>query len=421
MRKFSHCQNSKTGCFGAIFTVTILGFSTPDSGGLSTRPRVRFQLLHLQRHTLSPPNQTMSSSSSAVMFQNLPELSLLSLFHSLPLHYLLHIDEVCSDWVRLKTEALRERKELIIVKDKSDLNELKHPNNRFYHKIYDIMLCNMKNEKDGSPYHKLIVCLDQHALYTKSISPVMFDQITKLLPKLKVLRISRSNCSFSELEQVTQLLTFYRYQLVEVTIIFCLHNKKQIWKNSDHNSEFTMFFSALNNMTVLTNLKLCLGLSQFSYKYDFDLTALSRLKTFNLGCGFDKENVFNQLKQYAEGNEQFEVLHSQFGMYVNEAISFGPRVSSAMKSVEIYEKLFLTRNFDMFKRFAQQCVNLQFLQIELADVSIFQLTETLALSCKKIVFLFVSVKYNDELAISVLENNQPMDMLPVLPSVKVLR
>ncbi len=355
------------------------------------------------------------------MFQNLPELSLLSLFHSLPLHYLLHIDEVCSDWVRLKTEALCERKELIIVEDKFDLKKFTQPNNSFYYDVFDKLHCNVKNEKDGSPYYKLRVCLDQHALYAKLISPIMSDQITKLLPKLKVLRIFRPICSFSELEQIIQLLTFYRHQLIEVTIIFSLYNKKRKWENSDYTSKFTMFFSALNNMTVLTSLKLSMGGTQYSYKYDFDLNVLSRLKTFNLNYGFEKKNVVNQLKQYAEGNKRIEILHLLFDIHLNDALSFGPRVSSAMKSVHLYEKLSLTQNFENFKRFAQQFVNLQFLRVELADVSFAQLTEALALSCKKIVYLFVFVKYNNEIDISALENNQPMDMLPVLPSIKVLR
>ncbi|KAH9409133.1 hypothetical protein TYRP_011411 [Tyrophagus putrescentiae] len=158
----------------------------------------------------SPPQP---SSLSTVMLQDLPELSLLSLFHSLPLHYLLHIDEVCSDWGRLKTDALRQRKELIIVNDEIHLEQLEWPDNGLFWSAFDRHLVKVTNEEYGSPYIKLKTGLDQHALVATSITPVMCDQITTLMPKLKVLRILKFFGTLRELEQINRLLAFYRDQL----------------------------------------------------------------------------------------------------------------------------------------------------------------------------------------------------------------
>ena len=154
------------------------------------------------------------------MLQDLPELSLLSLFHSLPLHYLLHIDEVCSDWGRLKTEALRQRKELIIVNNELNLDSLKWPDNGLFWNTFDKHLVQMTNEEDGSPYIKLKTGLDRHVLVANSITPVMCDQITTLMPKLKVLRIFKFFSIDRDLEQINRLLAFYRDQLVELTFCF---------------------------------------------------------------------------------------------------------------------------------------------------------------------------------------------------------
>lgn len=356
------------------------------------------------------------------MFQDLPELSLLSLFHSLPLHYLLHIDEVCRDWSRLKTEALRQRKELIIVSHEIHLDPLKWPDNGLFWSIFDRHLAQVKNEEDGSPYIKLKTGLDRHVLPAYSITLFIFDQITTLMPKLKVLRIIQFDCTFSELKQINRLLTFYRSQLVELTLCFQ-------WGIGDiilEENPFTPLFSALNSMTVLKSLKLFLSPpynpligSRVSIAIA-DLSVLIRLKIVVLYCGRELFNLSNQLKKYAEENERLEKLFFPYTLTLNKFLAFGPRVSAAMRDVRLQGHFSATLNYDNFQRFAQQYANLQRLEVPFVNVLFVQLTEALAISCKKLAYLNVKTKY-DEMAVSELKNNQPLDGLPVLPSLKVLK
>ncbi len=350
------------------------------------------------------------------MFQDLPELSLLSLFHSLPLHYLLHIDEVCSDWGRLKTDALRQRKELIIVNDEIHLEQLEWPDNGLFWSAFDRHLVKVTNEEYGSPYIKLKTGLDQHALVANSITPVMCDQITTLMPKLKVLRILKFFGTLRELEQINRLLAFYRDQLVELTICF------QLWTSDiivEKNALMSLF-STINSMTVLKSLKLFLCPPSNLLKFQIDLSVLSRLKIVVLDCNIRKTIYFNQLKKYAEGNKCLEKLYFPFALTPNEFLAFGPRVSAAMRDVRFRGHFSATLNYDNFQRFAQQYANLQRLEVPFVNVSFVQLTEALATSCKKLAYLIVRTTY-DEMAVSELENNQPLDGLPVLPSLKVLK
>ncbi|KAH9406490.1 hypothetical protein TYRP_013470 [Tyrophagus putrescentiae] len=238
-------------------------------------------------------------SSSTVMIQHLPELSLLSLFHSLPLHYLLHIDEVCSDWGKLKLEALRQRKELVIVEEKYFLDKFEWPNNGLFWNPFDKLIDLVKNE-DGSPYIKRKVGLDNHTLFVNSITCGIADQITRLMPKLKALRIYYYYLNRKELEQINRLLTFYRHQLVEVNICFQgeIRSSETLLKS---------LFLILKSMTALKILNLDLNPLHSEYLISADLSVLSRLEIVILK-GIEETCFFNQLKQYAEGNERLKIL-----------------------------------------------------------------------------------------------------------------
>ena len=172
-------------------------------------------------------------------------------------------------------------------------------------------------------------------------------------------------------------------------------------------------------MTVLESLKLFLCPPSDPLKLQIDLSVLSRLKIVVLDCYIGVTIYFNQLKKYAEGNKCLEKLYFPFTLPLNEFLAFGPRVSGAMRDVRLCENFSATLNYENFQRFTQQYANLQRLVVPFVNVSFVQLTEALATSCKKLAYLSVRTEY-DELAVSELENSQPLDGLPVLPSLKVL-
>ena len=347
------------------------------------------------------------------MIQHLPELSLLSLFHSLPLHYLLHIDEVCSDWGKLKLEALRQRKELVIVEEKYFLDKFEWPNNGLFWNPFDKLIDLVKNE-DGSPYIKRKVGLDNHTLFVNSITCGIADQITRLMPKLKALRIYYYYLNRKELEQINRLLTFYRHQLVEVNICFQgeIRSSETLLKS---------LFLILKSMTALKILNLDFNPLHSEYLISADLSVLSRLEIVILK-GIEETCFFNQLKQYAEGNERLKILYFIFPFKpLNEYLALGPRVSAAVRDVRFTEtNPHATFNYDNFKRFTQQYINLQHLRVWFDNISLVQLTKALATSCKKLVCLTVKSRF-DEMALSELENSLPVDLLPVLPSLKILK
>lgn len=351
--------------------------------------------------------------------EDLPDLTVLTIFDNLPLLDLFHIDEVCVCWQQLKSAALARRKHLIIVSNESHLECLEDPDGGF-----DLFRF-VKND-DGSPYRKIKVRLDRHALYAIEITPMMVDKIIEKMPNLKVIRIIYTDCNFNELWKVKYLLHHYRHQLVEVTIWF--------WDNSE-NEYFEVFYSAFKSMVVslihtLNNMKNLKSLdfniqsfSNLSVPISVDLSIAKRLKklsvrTFGI-TGEDVNDSFllkKTLEQYCETNENLEALYLENPMPLETALLYGPRVSSATKLVNI-EYPVTSKDYKTFKKVGRQFANLQFLLIDIADVSIAKIAKALA-PCRELVHLTVYANANEHPGI--LANEVKPDKLTVLPSVKAL-
>ncbi len=364
-----------------------------------------------------------SSTSSAVSTANifdLPQVPLLTTFDNIPLLNLLHIDEVCQDWAKLKKAALLRREQLVLVHDETDLEE--YYNIPFFSSSY---LRKVMND-DGSPYIKVRVRLDRHALYHSWITPTMVDKIIKLMPNLKVLRIVHRSGTTTELWKIKFLLQYYSHQLEEVNIVFdnCLieYPEELDFIRDDYKSLFPSIFCTLNSMTALHTLELCIVLSDdLAMPMKLDLSVARQLKTMNIETyGFIDEDdvgidVLKHCKPYLEENKVLQTLYTCNLLSLDNLLTFGPRVSAALKMLSILGILTLDYLYEDFQKFAQKYSHIEDLSIAVVEVPIVQVAKAL-LSCKALVHLSIDfAQMSGEVPLF-----EDTSDLPVLPSVKSL-
>lgn len=354
--------------------------------------------------------------------QELPELALLTIFDNIPLLDLIHIDEVCVRFGELKSAALNRRKHLIIVNDESDLKALDNPNNSFD------MLRSVKND-DGSPFCKIKVRLDRHALYASEITPLLLDNIVEKLPNLKVIRVIQLDGSYNELWKIKYLLQQYRTQLVDVTVWFWgnFNNEDLDVVRNGFKSMFVSLMHTLNSMKALTGLQLNFQTPMaLKVSIPFELSIASRLKVLNVRTyGFSGADVSDSLvleqtfKQYCEINESLEEVYMENPMQLATALSYGPRVSAAIREVHLDNHL-LAADCENFKKFGAQYFNIIDLTISVATISMDKIAKALA-PCTQLVHLALNANFDEGQGPVVPANKTKPDKLTVLPNVKSLR
>ncbi|KAH9409005.1 hypothetical protein TYRP_011278 [Tyrophagus putrescentiae] len=364
--------------------------------------------------TTTTTTMTTTTTTTTTTIQDLPELTLLTLFDKLTLSELLHIDEVCKDWGgQLKREAHLRRKHLVIVKDKTDMLVLERANNcvnslspKMLHHVRKFEGDEKKEDKEndnrGRWTHnfRLLVRLDRHALFTANLTPSRVDGLIRHLPNLTTLRIVRYTGSLEELRQIIRLLTAFAHQLLEVTLVFFGHYpqppaaEEVVVERDQHYRflrQFTLLFGALNRLPALRSLKLLLeGPFTLSGPLRFiDLGDLcARLTTFNLYAG-TLVDVASLLKQFAERSPCLQELLCIDRLDLETLLSFGPRVVAAMRQAYIEDCLSYEEHFADLGRFGLRYAHLQELTVHLDGLSIWQLAQALAPSCKALVSLLI--------------------------------
>ncbi len=382
--------------------------------------------------------------------QDLPELTLLALFDQLTMSELLHIDEVCKDWGgRLKREALLRRKHLFIGEDPIDLMVL-DPANTYVDSLSQRMLDHVrkfeveeKEEDKENDNRGRWMRLDRHALFTATLTPHRVDGIIRHLPNLTTLHIVRPAGSLEELQQIIRLLTAFAHQLLEVTLIFSGHypqpppaaEEEPVVERDQHYCflrQFTLLFRALNRLPALRSLKLLLeGRFTLSGPLRFiDLGDLcARLTTFNLYAG-TLVDVASLLKQFAEPSRRLQELRCVDPLDLETHLSFGPRVAAAMRQACVEDGLSYEEHFADLGRFGLRYAHLQELTVHLDGLTIWQLAQALAPSCKALVSLHIWDEEEEEEEEMKVEGNDgppppaPENQCrqpPVMPSLKALQ
>lgn len=331
---------------------------------------------------------------------DLPDVAMLTIFDNLPLLDLLHIDEVCTKWENLKSSAFIRRKHLYIVPYAEALASLENPECSFG------MLQLAKNH-DGSPSYPGKVRLDRHAFYTRIITHQMLDKIIEMMPNLKVIRILQWFNNMNELWKLKFLLHNYRKSLVSLTLWFWSNdgeyedpsedNNILIHRDEDIKASFTSLFHTLNGLKALKSLELNVQApSYMKLRVPLNLTIASQLKLFNIRTFFfwnevdsDSLAIMDTLLKHAEQSEQLEevVLHNQIEQ--KNALSFGPRLSSAFKELRLNDTI-SKENLKEFKKVAQQFVNVKDLSICLGNVSASSIAKALS-PLKNLIHLSMSI------------------------------
>ncbi|KAH9407249.1 hypothetical protein TYRP_012799 [Tyrophagus putrescentiae] len=382
----------------------------------------------------SANNKTSSSSSvpaSKTTILDLPQKLLLLIFDNIPLTHLRSIDEVCRAWAVLKVEALRRREQLFLVYDDYDLMVTATPN------FLDPSLSLVKND-DGSNYFKFDESLTRHTFYIDSqISSIMVDKVVELFPNLKELTISQTLGSVAELWKIKFLLHHYRLQLEHVNIRFISERADDLEGTdlnsvrAEYQSLFASLFTTLNSMTALATLQMKLTLNEgLKAPIKVDLSVASQLKKLTVYTdGFsgtddlDVDALQDTYEQYAEESEQLQALYTANPLSLDCILYFGPRVSLALRLLNIMDEL-TEELYEDFEDLFYQCPNIEDLFIGLLGVSITRLVQALAPNCKNLVRLGIQIWDSEEEADGCavqLKDASPVDQLPVLPSVKSLR
>ena len=422
-------------------------------------------------------SKTSSSSTfptSTTTILDLPQLPLLTIFDNIPLPNLLHIDEVCRAWQKLKEPALGRRHQLIITSGKADLALLASQNlDSQQHSLLGMIF--EENGPQRLMHHQMR--LDRHALFigrSRSLQKAAtLDRLLRLLPNLKVFRYVQQNGSNQELLKVTQLLDHYRHQLVKVTIWFWGELSFTGGERNRSEQMFTLLMTSLNQLTALRSLELNFqplpgcpvvlndhqlaahslpdvvgrlkwlkfntrlefdGLSEPGYVSDARLLSqvLFRMRDEKGGGGGDKvvaaassKSKQKQRKQKQQKQKQQKKKQEDLELYVTGTpltmrtlISLGPGpVASGLRTVEI-DGIFSAASAVEYKalaRLARQSPHLQALTVHVKSFSIHRLVESLA-SLTELVYLYIFCRP---------ANNPPprtvnISKLPVLSSVKKL-
>ena len=382
----------------------------------------------------STNNKTSSSSSvpaSKTTILDLPQKLLLLIFDNIPLTHLRSIDEVCRAWAVLKVEALRRREQLFLVYDDYDLMVTATPN------FLDPSLSLVKND-DGSNYFKFDESLTRHTFYIDSqISSIMVDKVVELFPNLKELTISQTLGTVAELWKIKFLLHHYRLQLEHVNIRFISERADDLEGTdlnsvrAEYQSLFASLFTTLNSMTALATLQMKLTLNEgLKAPIKVDLSVASQLKKLTVYTdGFsgtddlDVDALQDTYEQYAEESEQLQALYTANPLSLDCILYFGPRVSLALRLLNIMDEL-TEELYEDFEDLFYQCPNIEDLFIGLLGVSITRLVQALAPNCKNLVRLGIQIWDSEEEADGCavqLKDASPVDQLPVLSSVKSLR
>ncbi len=367
---------------------------------------------------------------SASSITTIPTLSQLTIFDKLPLHRLLHIDEVCRAWGGdVKLAALARRKKLVIVQNKKDLKNLKLP------PYSDCDLFRLVKEDDGSPYKGLRLGLDHHALILKDLLtlPTM-AMLTWCLPNLKVIRIVQKSANYSMLLSISSLLDRYRHKLTELTVKVYFNEvlpEDFVKKNEAQTAAsnfFNSFCQSLNSLTALTSLELRLKAKHYVLQLPLavlanapDLAAvIGRLKSLCLRLDCFEENPYHSqsgtlLCQYIEANKQ---LNSFYCSNMDGNSPYRSLVTAAWQKVSIHY-------FSSFNEAAALQTLPQYSSLLELDVtydidysSMLLLMRTLATSgaCHSLIHVnFWEIWFQSE------DQYLSKCHLPVLPSVKVLR
>ncbi len=201
-----------------------------------------------------------TSTTTTASISDYPQLPLLDIFGYVPLVDLLHIDEVCRAWQKLKPAACSQRRHLIIANDQTSLQLIDKPDLE-YHKEVGLTV----GETD-LPFQKPKVRPDLNYFFIghSRLLQATLDRLLELLPNLKVFRLVQQHGSHEELSKVNQLLAHYRHQLVEVKICFkgaanVIQRRESSRVEVLQHSYRLMFLSlmaSLNRLTALRSLKL---------------------------------------------------------------------------------------------------------------------------------------------------------------------
>ena len=396
------------------------------------------------------------NTSTTASISDLPQLPLLTIFDYIPLRNLLHIDEVCRAWQKLKPEACSRRRHLIIANGETDLETLQPSC------IESIRLPRLDGEETNSSYLKPKVRFDYNALFIGHSRPlqVTLYKLLELMPNLTVFHLVQQHGSSKELSKVNQLLAHYRHQLVEVTIWFWGELTDDEQTHAEAQLTFQQMFlslmTSLNRLTALRSLHVnfqsppncpvvlddrqlanhCLSdvvgrltclkfrtrleLSNSNNSFAADARLLEQI-LFRMrdGEGADKAVVGEsaKLKQQPKKQKNLELYVSGTPLTLRTLISLGPGpVAAGLRTVEIggvfsaYKKA----EYKALARFARQSPHLQALTIHVKSSSIHRLVESLV-SLQELVYLNICC-----LQVFSPPENVNIDQLPVLPSVKLL-
>ncbi len=411
------------------------------------------------------------TNTSTASISDYPELPLLTIFDYVPLRNLLHIDEVCRAWQKLKPEACSRRRHLIIANDQTDLQLIDKPDLEYHRELGLIV-----GETDlPFPKPKVRPDLNYFFIGHSRLLQATLDRLLELLPNLKVFRLVQLHGSHEELSKVNQLLAHYRHQLVEVKICFkgaanVIQRRESSRVEVLQHSYRLMFLSlmaSLNRLTALRSLKLnfrpppdcpvVLDDRQVAAHCLSDVAG--RLKSLDLYTRFEfgSDNSVNLksdirlLKQVlfrmrdgkkAVAGEEGSKLKQQhppqpteeknLELYLIETpltlktlISLGPGpVAVGLRTIPIDGNLSAdsAAEYKALARLARQSPYLQAVDVNLKSLHIRRLVESLA-SLKELIRLNIFCCPSDISSYFTLSPSSPVDIgqLPVMPSVKTLR
>ncbi|KAH9407332.1 hypothetical protein TYRP_012883 [Tyrophagus putrescentiae] len=373
---------------------------------------------------VSPPKPTTVSIS------DLPELPLLTIFDYIPLPNLLHIDEVCRAWKKLKSAACSRRRHLIIASDQVGLKLLQQPTE------INLVPVTVNN-------HNVLFIGRSRLLQTT------LKRLFKLLPNLKVLRLARQQGSHEELSKVNKLLGHYRPQLVEVTIWFWGELTDGDFDESQFafHQKFLWLMASLNRLTALRSLELnfrsppncpvVLNDRQLATHCLPDvvgrLTCLkfhTRLEGSNFHNNFPADarllkQILLQMRDEkatatTKGTRNLQLYVRETPLTLKTLVSLGPGpVAAGLRSVSIDGKFSAdsAAEYKALARFARQSPHLQAVAVSLKSLRIRRLAESLS-SLKELVNLHI---FCHPVPSSLPQSPVNIRHLPVLPSVSFLR
>ncbi len=393
-----------------------------------------------------------NTSTTTASISDLPQLPLLTIFEYIPLPNLLHIDEVCRAWQKLKPEACSRRRHLIIANDQTDLSVFTQSS------IESIQMLTQLDGKGNCSQHS-----DLYALFLRYSRPLQttLDRLFELLPNLKVFRLVQQHGSHEELSKVNQLLAHYRHQLVEMSIWFFGELTDDEINRAESQLAFQQMFlslmASLNRLTALRSLELnfqspvncpvvlndrqmaahclpdvtsrltCLKfitrleVSDSRNNFAADVRLLNQvLLRMRDGGGADKAVIgeSSKLKQQPKKQENLELYVHGTPLTLRTLISLGPGpVAAGLRAVKI-DGMFSADSAAEYKalaRLARQSPHLQALTVHVRSLSIRRLVESLA-SLQELAHLHICCHP--------VPNSSPeavnIDQLPVMPSVKSL-